>query len=159
MSRLNRLETFFRKPSCDFFFLLVVILLFCYSGFVESDAILIQLIPSLRSYRGTSYSLSFFFFVSQNARNCTAQGGRGSRIDVMNNACGFAHVRARKTRGIFMSILLATRFTIAHNSNSGLACNESRRGKERFARSLKLHSSRAAASECDKRDVARRVFY
>jgi hypothetical protein len=32
VSRLNRLETFFRKPSCDFFFLLVVILLFRYCG-------------------------------------------------------------------------------------------------------------------------------
>lgn len=70
VSRLNRLETFFRKPSCDFFFLLVVILLLCYCRSTESDALLIQLIPSLRSHRGTSY-LFYSSQNAQNARDCT----------------------------------------------------------------------------------------
>lgn len=67
VSRLNRLETFFRKPSCDFFFLLVVILLLCYCRSTESVVLLIQLILPLRSHRGTSY----FFYSSHKTHETT----------------------------------------------------------------------------------------
>jgi len=68
VSRLNRLETFFR--ICDFFFLLEVILLLCYRSSTESDVLLIQLIPSLKLHQGTYLSRSSH---KTSHENCTAQ--------------------------------------------------------------------------------------
>lgn len=106
VSRLNRLETFFRKPSCDFFFLLVVILLLYYCRSTESVVLLIQLILPLRSHRGTSY----FFFILLTKRTRLHNTQDRWTINVMNNAYVFADMR--RTRGIYM--LFHVIYTIAH---------------------------------------------
>lgn len=122
VSRLNRLETFFR--ICDFFFLLEVILLLCYRGSTESDVLLIQLIPSLKSHQGTS-----FLLFSQNARSCTAQDRRTVEwiMFVVSRMC--------ERHAEFISIWFPTIFMIAHKPRFSFI--DLYWGKEDL---LKLHS-------------------
>jgi len=120
VSRLNRLETFFRKPSCDFFFLLVVILLFRYCestgterererereregrGEKERDGQADRaMFDQSQCYSPAAQAAPWhighcFRFPFSHSRNCTAQSG--STIDV-NERRGFAEdTRAREHR-------------------------------------------------------------
>lgn len=111
VSRLNRLETFFR--ICDFFFLLVDILLLCYRGSTQKRCFInpINAVAQIAPRRTIPFSL-----FSQKRRKLHSTRQAHGRMDY-DNVVWF-HGRACEGHAEFISIWFPAIFTIAHKPRS-----------------------------------------